>query len=66
MTELALDPLLARLAGGRQPWVLLVDGRSGAGKTVLATRIAEATGASLVSLDDDRFEPPFEARLSVL
>lgn len=52
MTELALDPLLARLAGGPQPWVLLVDGRSGAGKTVLATRIAEATGANLVSLDD--------------
>lgn len=47
-----LAPLLAALAGGPQPWVLLVDGRSGAGKTVLATRLAAATGATLVSLDD--------------
>ncbi|PZQ88400.1 MAG: ATP-binding protein [Leifsonia xyli] len=44
--------MLAALAAGPQPWVLLIDGRSGAGKTVLATRIAQATGARLVSLDD--------------
>ncbi|TPX02093.1 ATP-binding protein [Schumannella luteola] len=47
-----MGPLLDRLGSGPQPWVLLVDGRSGAGKTVLATRIAAATGAALVSLDD--------------
>lgn len=50
--EVDLAPLLARLARGPQPWVLLVDGRSGAGKTVLAGRLAAATGAGLVSLDD--------------
>jgi len=50
--EIELAPLVARLAAGPQPWVLLVDGRSGAGKTVLATRLAAATGAALVSLDD--------------
>ena len=43
---------MARLDAGPRPWVLLIDGRSGAGKTVLATRIVEATGAALVSLDD--------------
>ena len=47
-----LAPLLARLARGASPWVLLIDGRSGAGKTVLARRLADATGATLVSLDD--------------
>jgi len=48
-----LAPLLARLAAGPQPWVLLIDGRSGAGKTVLARRIAAAVPeATLVSLDD--------------
>lgn len=50
--ERDLAPLLATLAAGGQPWVLLIDGRSGAGKTVLATRLAETTGAALVSLDD--------------
>lgn len=45
-------PLAARLAAGPQPWVLLVDGRSGAGKTVLASRLAALTGAALVSLDE--------------
>ncbi len=51
-SEIDPAPLLARLADGPQPWVLLLDGRSGAGKTVLARRIAEATGAVLVSLDE--------------
>ncbi|AYF99394.1 ATP-binding protein [Protaetiibacter intestinalis] len=37
---------------GPQPWVLLIDGRSGAGKTVLARSLAAATGAALVSLDE--------------
>ena len=45
-------PLLARLAAGPQPWVLLIDGRSGAGKTVLARVLAARTRATLVSLDD--------------
>jgi len=50
-TDLAL--LLERLAAGPQPWVLLIDGRSGAGKTVLARRLAAALpGTTLVSLDD--------------
>lgn len=48
-----LAPLLDRLAAGPQPWVLLIDGRSGAGKTVLARRLAaELPDATLVSLDD--------------
>ncbi|WP_262406217.1 ATP-binding protein [Protaetiibacter sp. SSC-01] len=50
--EIDPAPLVARLAAGPQPWVLLIDGRSGAGKTVLARRLAEETGATLVSLDD--------------
>ena len=45
-------PLAARLASGARPWVLLIDGRSGAGKTVLARRLASLTGATLVSLDE--------------
>ncbi len=45
-------PLAARLARGSQPFVLLIDGRSGAGKTVLARELAARTGASLVSLDE--------------
>jgi uridine kinase len=45
-------PLAARLASGPHPWVLLIDGRSGAGKTVLARRLAALTGATLVSLDE--------------
>jgi len=52
LSELELGPLLALLEAGPQPWVLLIDGRSGAGKTVLAGRVADATGAALVSLDD--------------
>ncbi|GMA89644.1 hypothetical protein [Homoserinibacter gongjuensis] len=45
-------PLAARLASGPHPWVLLIDGRSGAGKTVLARDLARLTGATLVSLDE--------------
>jgi uridine kinase len=40
----------ARAAGGRP--VVLVDGRSGAGKTELARRLAPLLDAQLVSLDD--------------
>lgn len=49
-----LDPaaLAAELLRGAQPFVLLLDGRSGAGKTVLARELASRTGAVLVSLDD--------------
>lgn len=48
-----LGPLLERLAAGPHPWVLLIDGRSGAGKTVLARHLADALPeATLVSLDD--------------
>lgn len=51
--EIELAPLLARLAAGSRPWVLLIDGRSGAGKTVLARSLAAAIpDAILVSLDD--------------
>lgn len=48
-----LAPLLARISEGPHPWVLLIDGRSGAGKTVLARRLVAALpGTTLVSLDD--------------
>lgn len=50
--ELDPAPLVERLARGPDPWVLLVDGRSGAGKTVLARELARRTGATLVSLDE--------------
>lgn len=45
-----------RLAGGRPPRcgqtrLICVDGPSGAGKTVLATRLAERTGAQVVRMD---------------
>ncbi len=53
VTEPDLAPLLERLTAGPQPWVLLIDGRSGAGKTVLARRLAAVLpAATLVSLDD--------------
>lgn len=50
--EFDAAPLAARLASGTEPWVLLIDGRSGAGKTVLARELATLTGATLVSLDE--------------
>jgi len=50
--ELDPAPLAARLARGPQPWVLLIDGRSGAGKTQLARALARRTGARIVSLDE--------------
>jgi gluconate kinase len=44
--------LLARIrASARRP-VVLIDGRSGAGKTTLAQELASLLGAQLVSLDD--------------
>lgn len=44
--------LLARIrASARRP-VVLIDGRSGAGKTTLALELAPLLGAQLVSLDD--------------
>lgn len=51
-SEFDPEPLAARLAAGPQPWVLLIDGRSGAGKTVLAMHLAALTGATRVSLDE--------------
>jgi len=54
MTDIDLDALAARIrdaAPGRRA-VVLVDGRSGAGKTVLAEALAPRLGAQLVSLDD--------------
>lgn len=47
----SLEALVARAAAAPRP-VVLVDGGSGAGKTSLATRLAPALGAQLVSLDD--------------
>lgn len=54
LTDREIDPapLAAELAAAREPWVLLIDGRSGAGKTVLARELAARTGATLVSLDE--------------
>ena len=50
--EIDPAPLAAELTRTSEPWVLLIDGRSGAGKTVLARELAARTGATLVSLDD--------------
>ncbi|MBW8764642.1 MAG: ATP-binding protein, partial [Microbacterium sp.] len=52
--ETALDGLVAAIrdtAGSRRA-VVLIDGRSGAGKTVLAEALAPRLGAQLVSLDE--------------
>ncbi|NHI16926.1 hypothetical protein [Microbacterium excoecariae] len=46
----AADRLAAFLAPG--PFRLVIDGRSGAGKTTLARAVATARGARLVSLDE--------------
>ncbi|MEO8263563.1 MAG: ATP-binding protein [Pseudolysinimonas sp.] len=47
------DELVARIrASGAARPVVLIDGRSGAGKTTLARELAPALGAQLVSLDD--------------
>jgi predicted kinase len=45
-----VDRILAQLTSGRP--VVLVDGRSGSGKTELASELAPALGAQLVRLDD--------------
>lgn len=46
------DSVLERLGALPRPWRLLIDGRSGAGKTSFAGRIAAGTGAQLIHLDD--------------
>lgn len=51
MHVLPLAELRARLAGP-EPWVVAVDGRSGAGKSHLARRIAGLLGGFLVHTDD--------------
>ncbi|NRQ51188.1 hypothetical protein [Aeromicrobium stalagmiti] len=56
MTSPRYDALV-RLVDGRQPAcgttkVLAVDGRSGAGKTRFTAGLAEATGATVLHLDD--------------
>jgi uridine kinase len=54
MEQLDLDDLIARIraaAPDRRP-VVLIDGRSGAGKTVLAEAIAPRLDAQLISLDE--------------
>ena len=45
-----VDRILARISGERP--VILIDGRSGSGKTELATELAPRLGAQLVRLDD--------------
>ena len=49
LDELAMA---VRDAAGSRRVVVLIDGRSGAGKTVLAEALAPRLGAQLVSLDD--------------
>ncbi len=47
-----MDPeLLARLSASSRP-VVLIDGRSGSGKSTFASELAPAIGAQLVRLDD--------------
>jgi len=52
--ETTLDELVAAISSATagQRAVVLIDGRSGAGKTVLAEALAPRLGAQLVSLDD--------------
>ena len=49
---LSIDALAARAAASGTRPVVLIDGRSGAGKTTLARELAPLLGAQLVSLDD--------------
>jgi cytidylate kinase len=46
-----LAPILSALADQARP-IVLIDGKSGSGKTELARRLAPAIGATLVRLDD--------------
>jgi uridine kinase len=48
----SIEALAARAAASGARPVVLIDGRSGAGKTTLAERLAPLLGAQLVSLDD--------------
>ncbi|WP_246852753.1 hypothetical protein [Naasia sp. SYSU D00948] len=50
--EPTLDELVRRIRGSGSRPVVLLDGGSGAGKTTLATALAEVLPAQLVSLDD--------------
>jgi uridine kinase len=58
MTSLraARDIIVARVEGlgvdGARPVLVAIDGRSGAGKSVLGSMVAEALGAALVRSDD--------------
>ncbi|HEX7835187.1 MAG TPA: hypothetical protein VF479_06930 [Pseudolysinimonas sp.] len=51
MSESIASLAAVAAASGTRP-VVLIDGRSGAGKTTLAERLAPLLGAQLVSLDD--------------
>jgi uridine kinase len=46
-----VDRILGLARGGARP-IVLIDGRSGSGKTELATELAPLLGAQLVRLDD--------------
>ena len=46
-----VDRVLAAV-GGKSPAVVLIDGRSGSGKTELGSAVATVLGAQLVRLDD--------------
>lgn len=48
---------VGRWRGARSPLVVAIDGHGAAGKSTIAGRVAEATGAALVHTDDF-FRPP--------
>ena len=56
MRSISVDTLIsliqARLPGRSRPLLIALDGRSGAGKSTVATRIADATGGAVVEGDD--------------
>ena len=55
--DVALLPLLTAMAARPQGGVLAIDGRAAAGKSTLAARLCDVTGAALVRMDDF-FLPP--------
>ncbi len=60
MSYMRLLPILERMARVKEPMVIAIDGRCASGKSTMAQKLSEITGAGVVHMDD--FFLPMELR----